>query len=245
MAPNCPEYGNWSAPSPWRAVLLTTINPTYTPSQVHHQLRRLRRDTPHHRPDVPRDGHRCHGRLARDGGVSSSAMPTATPRSRRWMRPPLATRSRSTSTTSSCCLLLRHDRLVEGVMLDRSRPRRERRADHSRRRLNEATAFDRRAAVLPHLRHAGDHERWVSRRRHDDHDAALRSRALPAAAPGARRHRAPRGAADRRRAREAPLVDQYDLPSLASILSVPRRCPPRLATSAGGGSVARSCRDTA
>ena len=83
-------------------------------------------------------------------------------------------------------VLLGHDRPGEGRDAHAPQPRREHRADaRPPSPVHEDDGLRGGAAVLPHLRHAGAHEPGPAGRRHDRHDAALRSRAVPGAASGA------------------------------------------------------------
>ena len=66
MAPNCPEYAVVFHGVAMAGGVVTTINPTYTEREVHHQLNDAAADQAHHDPDVPRDG---QGRPATDTGV--------------------------------------------------------------------------------------------------------------------------------------------------------------------------------
>ncbi len=101
-------------------------------------------------------------------------------------------------------LLLRHHGHQQGRDADPPQPRRERRADAGRRRHARGRDDRGRAAVLPHLRHAGADELRAARGRHDRHDAALRPRAVPLDPPGVRRHPVVRRTADRGRDGQAP-----------------------------------------
>ncbi len=178
--------------------IVTTINPTYVEREVHHQLvdadaRLLVTVAPflevaraaaegtaveeifvigeadRRRPAA----HRPDGRAARRSRCPSTSDDTVV----------LPYSSGTTGVSKG--VMLTHRNLVANVaqMLGAARPAR-RRDDH------------RRAAVLPHLRHAGADELRAARGRHDRHAAALRPRAVPR---GSTRSTASRGPSSRRR----------------------------------------------
>ena len=104
---------------------------------------------------------------------------------------------------------------------------------------------DGRAAVLPHLRPDRRHERLPAPRRADRHDAAVRARGLPRTDPAAPDHDRLRGAADRRRARQAPAGRPVrPLVAAASSCAAPRRSTPGCRTPAPSASAATCSRGT-
>ena len=246
MAPNCPEYGVIFHAVALAGGVLTTVNPTYTPGEVHHQLvdsgaTRL--------ITVPMFLETATAAIAdsavtevfvigdADGYTSISSVERPAARGPGPRRPRRRRRAP---------LLLGHDRAVQGRDAHAPQPRREHRAVARRHPVERGGGLRGGAAVLPHLRHAGAHEPGPAGRRHDRHDATLRSRAVPAAASGAQPHEGVRGAADGRRTGEASRRRPVRPLRVASGSSrAPRRCPPSSRSSAASGSAARWCRATA
>ena len=203
MAPNCPEYGVIFHAVALAGGVLTTVNPTYTSGEVHHQLvdsgaTRL--------VTIPMFLETATAAIAdsavkevyvigeADGYASIASLAGA----------PLAEQvpvdlddvvvlPYSSGTTGLAKgVMLTHRNLVSNIEQTLATV-----AMRRGRRLRRG------AAVLPHLRHAGAHEPGPARRRHDRHDAALRSRTVPVVASGASPHARVRRAADGRRAGEA------------------------------------------
>ena len=157
MAPNCPEYGVIFHAVALAGGVLTTVNPTYTSGEVHHQLADSGATFPRDDPDVPRDGH------CRDRG---SAVSEVRHRRGRWVH---VDRCGSQRTACAEQVPVGLDDVVVLPYL-RGRPA-WRRASCSRTATSSRTSArhsarsrwgGRRlrggAAVLPHLRHAGAHE---------------------------------------------------------------------------------------
>ena len=246
MAPNCPEYGVVFHAVALAGGVLTTVNPTYTPGEVHHQLvdsgaTRL--------VTIPMFLETATAAIAdsavkevyvigeADGYASIASL------CRRAARRTGAGRSRRRRRAA---VLVGHDRPGEGRHAHAPQPRLEHRADTRRGHGARGRRLRRGAAVLPHLRHAGAHEHGPAGRRHDRHDAALRSRAVPVVASGASPHARVRRAADGRRAGEASRRRQLR-PLRAAVDPLGRgaavgRARDRVRPS---GSDARSCRATA
>ena len=170
---------------------------------------RRRRPAARHRGAVPRGrpggrrGHRRRGDLRhRRGHRRRPLVDRADGRAAR------RAGARRRERDRRAALLLRHDRGLQGRDADASQPGRQRGADAGRRRAARRRDDRGRAAVLPHLRHAGADELRTARGRHDRHAAALRPRAVPLGPPGVRRHPVVRRPADRRRDGQAPARGQ-------------------------------------
>ena len=69
MAPNCPEYGVTFHAVALAGGVVTTVNPTYTPGEVHHQLVDSGGDASGDHPDVPRHGDGGDRRFGGQRGV--------------------------------------------------------------------------------------------------------------------------------------------------------------------------------
>ena len=141
-------------------------------------------------------------------------------------------------------VLLGDDRPGEGRHAHAPQPRLEHLPD-TRHAHDGSGRCVRRAAVLPHLRHAGAHEHGAAGRSHDRHDAALRSRAVPVAAWRASPHVRARRAAHGRRAGEASGRRQLRPPPFGGSSPARRRHRPTSPSSAVGDSAARWYRATA
>ena len=203
MAPNCPEYGVIFHAVALAGGVVTTVNPTYTAGEVHHQLvdsgaTRLVTvpmfletvtaaiaDSPVKEVYVigDADGYVSIASLAGDAARRAGAG-----RSRRRRR---------------AAVLVGHDRSGEGRHAHAPQPRLEHRAGTRHGHAARGRRLRRGVAVLPHLRDAGADEPRAARRRHDRHDATVRSRTVPVVASGASPHPRVRRPADGRRPGEA------------------------------------------
>ena len=95
--------------------------------------------------------------------------------------------ARPAQRSRGAALLERHHRHAQGRHADPLQHGRQRLADRRQRGHCDGRHAHRHPALLPHLRHDGDHERVAPGRRHRRHHAALRPRAVPrpaADAPG-------------------------------------------------------------
>ena len=247
MAPNLPEYAVLFHGVAMAGGTITTINPTYTAPEVHHQLTDAGASLLVTIPlflEVAAEG--AEGTdveaifvlgEATDGAASVLELfgePLAEPVA----VDPLRRRG-------GAAVLVGHHRPVQGRDAHAPQPGRQHRPgarcdEPGRRRRRHGGA-----AVLPHLRHAGADEHRPARRGDDRHDAALRPAGVPVAAPAVRRHPLLRGAPDRGRARQAPDRRRVrPVPRAAVLLRAPRPCRPSSRRRPRAGSAARSCRAT-
>ena len=135
-------------------------------------------------------------------------------------------------------------RPLEGRRAHPPQPRRERRADDGARAQLRGRDDQRRAAVLPHLRHASDHEH-EPRRRRDDRDMPRFD--LEQFLELHEKHgitRAYVAPPDRGRARQAAMVDGYDLSPSRNSSRARRRSPPSSPPKPANAWASRSCRAT-
>ena len=178
--------------------VVTTVNPTYTPGEVHHQLVDAGATRARDDPDVPRDGHggdRGHRRstevyvIGDADGYASIADLVGEPLAEQVpvdLDDVVVLPYSSGTTGLSKGVMLTHRNLVANIAQS-TRPRST---------MDEDDAF---VAVLPFFHIYGMQvlmNLGPARRRHDRHDAAVRPRAVPVAAPGARAH--PRASSRRR-----------------------------------------------
>ncbi len=246
LAPNIPEYAVVFHGTAYAGGIVTTINPTYTEREVHHQL-------------VDADARLLVTvgpflELARAAAVGTSVEDIFVigeaegARSlTELMGEPLAEQVpvdldatvvlpySSGTTGTNKGVMLTHRNLVANVAQTLGP------AD-----VRDGRDADRRPAVLPHLRHAGADELRPARRRHGRHHAAVRPRAVPRDPPGLRRHPVVRGAAHRRGAGQAPARRQVrHVQARAGVLRARRHCRRSSPSRPASGSVATWCRGTA
>ena len=208
LAPNLPEYADRLPRGRVRRRRGDHHQPDVHRARGPPPARRRRRPAAGDRGAVPRHGHgrrRGHerrGDLRHRRGRGSALLHRADGRAagRAGARRP--------GLHGRAPLLLRHHGHQQGRDADPPQPRRQRGADAGRRRHARGRDDRRRAAVLPHLRHAGADELRTARGRHDRHAAALRPRAVLLGPPGVRRHPVVRRTADRGRDGQAPARGQ-------------------------------------
>ena len=246
MAPNCPEYGVVFHAVALAGGVLTTVNPTYTSGEVHHQLvdsgaTRLVTipmfletataaiaDTAVKEVYVIGEADGYPSIASLDGAPLAEQVPVD-------LDDVVVLPYSSGTTGLAKGVMLTHRNLVANIEQTLGTVT-----------LDEDEAF---VAVLPFFHIYGMQvlmNLGLRGRRHDRHDAALRPRAVPVVASGARPHSRVRRAADGRRAGEAsarrqlrPLRAAVDLLRRGAVVG---RARDRVRRS---GSAARSCRATA
>ena len=248
LSPNLPEYAVVFHGVAYAGGVVTTINPTYVEREIHHQLldadaRLLVTIAPF--LEVARAA--VVGTAVEEIFVIGDTGDTGARSLTELMGEPLAEQVPvDLRRDRRAALLLRHDRCLQGRDADPPQPGRQRGADAGRRRPARGRDDRRRAAVLPHLRHAGADELRTARGRHDRHAAALRPRAVPLGPPGVRRHPVVRRPADRGGDGQAPARRQATTcPSSSRSSRARRRCRPSSLWRPGSASAARWSRATA
>ena len=210
LAPNIPEYAIVFHGVAYAGGVVTTINPTYVEREIHHQLvdadaRLLVTVAPF--LEVARAA--AEGTAVEEIFVIGEAATGGARPLTDLMGPPLTEQvpvdaddtvvlPYSSGTTGiSKGVMLTHRNLIANVAQTLGAAEmRDGRDDRGR------------AAVLPHLRHAGADELRPARGRHHRHPPALRPRAVLLGPPGVRRHPVVRRPAHRRGHGQAPARGQ-------------------------------------
>ena len=205
MAPNIPEYGVVFHGVAMAGGVVTTINPTYTAGEVHHQLvdsgatRLVTIPMFLETATEAMDGTAVKELFVLGGAEGHRVASTSCSASPLDEQVPVdlddvVVLPYSSGTTGlSKGVMLTHRNLVANIV-----------QTHGVMAMTPDDSFVAVLPVLPHLRHAGADEHGPGRRRHRGDDAAVRPRAVPPAPPGPRPHPGLRRPADGGGAGQAP-----------------------------------------